>query len=162
MKPALNCLIPLSSALWLTMVVVKCPLWYDCGLYLKWCSHRTSAINLGGKTLKIWYPTRPKTCCNCGSGDHMVKDCNSMCCHSCECPSHQLGTICKSNKHQLNECPFAVYSASEKKVLYTVVWQALPQCILSQWKQIAPLYLASDDQVMFAGNGLNKLISWDT
>lgn len=82
--------------------------------------HVPSTINLAGEFLRIWYPTQPKTCRNCGSDEHMVKDCDSMRCFNCEQPGHHsrncelpvLCTVCKDGEHDLNNCPFVLYSAN--------------------------------------------------
>ena len=82
--------------------------------------HIPSTINLAGKFIRVWYPTQPKTCRNCGSDEHMVKDCDSMRCFNCEQPGHHsrdcelpvLCTLCKDAEHDLNNCPFVLYSAN--------------------------------------------------
>lgn len=82
--------------------------------------HVPSTINLAGEFLRIWYPTQPKTCRNCGLDEHMVKDCDSMRCFNCEQPGHHsrncelpvLCTVCKDGEHDLNNCPFVLYSAN--------------------------------------------------
>ena len=82
--------------------------------------HIPSSIFVAGDILRVWYPTQPKTCRNCGSEDHMVKDCNSTRCHNCEepghsktdCPELPLCTVCMSPEHDLITCPFVVYSAN--------------------------------------------------
>ena len=79
-----------------------------------------SIINLAGELLRVWYPSRPKTCRNCGSKDHMVKDCNSVRCHNCEQPGHHkddcgeplLCAVCKDHAHPFSECPFVLYRAN--------------------------------------------------
>ena len=79
-----------------------------------------SIINLAGEYVRVWYPNQPKTCRNCGSPDHLVKDCNSVRCFNCEQPGHRLEnceepskcTVCKSVDHRLAECPFILFSAN--------------------------------------------------
>lgn len=79
-----------------------------------------SIINLAGELLRVWYPSQLKTCRNCGSKDHMVKDCSSVCCHNCEQPGHNkdecgeplLCAVCKDHAHSFSECPFVRYSAN--------------------------------------------------
>ena len=79
-----------------------------------------STINLAGEFIRVWYPTQPKTCRNCGSDEHMVKDCDSMRCFNCEQSGHHsrdcelpvLCTLCKDADHDLNNCPFVLYSAN--------------------------------------------------
>ena len=79
-----------------------------------------SIINLAGEYVRVWYPNQPKTCRNCGSPDHLVKDCSSVRCFNCERPGHRLEecqeepkcTVCKSEEHRLAECPFVLYSAN--------------------------------------------------
>ena len=43
-----------------------------------------SIINLAGKFIRVWYPNQPKTCRNCRSKDHLVKDCSPFRCLNCE------------------------------------------------------------------------------
>lgn len=82
--------------------------------------HVPSTINLASEFIRIWYPTQPKTCRNCGSDEHMVKHCDSMRCFNCEQPGHHsrncelpvLCTVCKDGEHDLNNCPFVLYSAN--------------------------------------------------
>ena len=42
--------------------------------------HIPNIINVGGEIIRILYLKQPKTCRNCGSPDHLVKDCNTTCC----------------------------------------------------------------------------------
>ena len=77
-------------------------------------------INLGGEIIRVWYPSQPKTCRNCGSPDHLVKDCDSTRCFNCEKPGHRVEqcdeprkcTICLSEDHELTGCPFVIHSAN--------------------------------------------------
>ena len=79
-----------------------------------------SIINLAGELLRVWYPNQPKTCRNCGSKDHMAKDCNLVRCHNCEQPGHHkddcseplLCAVCKDHAHPFSECPYVMYSAN--------------------------------------------------
>ena len=79
-----------------------------------------SIINLAGELLRVWYPNQPKTCRNCGSKDHMVKDCNSVRCHNCEQPGHHMDdcselllcAVCKDHAYPFSECPYVMYSAN--------------------------------------------------
>ena len=48
--------------------------------------HIPSIINLAGKFIWVWYPSQPKTCRNCRSEDHLVKDCSPVRCLNCEQP----------------------------------------------------------------------------
>lgn len=52
--------------------------------------HIPSIINLAGEYVRVWYPNQPKTCRNCGSQDHLVKDCSSVRCFNCEKSGHRL------------------------------------------------------------------------
>ena len=78
-----------------------------------------SILNLAGELVRIWYPNQPKTCRNCGSPDHLVKECQSVRCFNCERPGHRAEqceeprrcSICRSDEHRLPECPFLRYSA---------------------------------------------------
>ena len=82
--------------------------------------HIPSTINLAGEFIRVWYPSQPKTCRNCGSEDHLVKDCSSVRCFNCERPGHRVEnceepakcTVCKADDHQLADCPFVLYSAN--------------------------------------------------
>lgn len=82
--------------------------------------HIPSTINLAGEFIRVWYPSQPKTCRNCGSEDHLVKDCSSVRCFNCERPGHRAEnceesvkcTVCKADDHQLAVCPFVLYSAN--------------------------------------------------
>lgn len=82
--------------------------------------HIPSSINIAGEFIRVWYPTQPKTCRNCGAEDHIAKDCASMRCFNCERPGHHvdecgepsLCSVCKDADHQLNECPYVLYSAN--------------------------------------------------
>lgn len=82
--------------------------------------HIPNVINLAGEFIRIWYPSQPKTCRNCGSPDHLVKDCNTTRCFNCEKSGHRLEqctegrkcTVCLADDHQLSECPFIVHSAN--------------------------------------------------
>ena len=84
------------------------------------CRHIPSTINLAGEFIRVWYPSQPKTCRNCGSEDHLVKDCSSVRCFNCERPGHRAEnceepakcTVCKADDHQLADCPFVLYSAN--------------------------------------------------
>ena len=79
-----------------------------------------STINLAGEFLRIWYPSQPKTCRNCGAEDHIAKDCDSVRCFNCERPGHRSRDceeitycpVCKGDDHVLAVCPFVVYSAN--------------------------------------------------
>lgn len=79
-----------------------------------------STINLAGEFLKVWYPSQPKTCRNCGAEDHIAKDCDSVRCFNCERPGHRSRdceeivycSVCKGDDHVLTVCPFVVYSAN--------------------------------------------------
>ena len=99
-------------------------------------SHIPSLIHIAGDSLRIWYPSQPKTCRNCGSEDHMVKDCNSTRCFNCEksghaktdCPEGPLCSVCLSPDHVLIDCPFVVYSANvEVQTTTTPKHQAKPK-----------------------------------
>ena len=82
--------------------------------------HIPSIINLAGEFVRVWNPNQPKTCRNCGSCDHLVKDCSSTRCFNCEKPGHRSEkcpedpkcTCCKSEDHKLADCPFIKYSAN--------------------------------------------------
>ena len=82
--------------------------------------HIPSIINLAGEYVRVWYPNQPKTCRNCGSPDHVVKDCTSVRCFNCERPGHRLEnceeepkcTACKSEDDRLADCPFVLFSAN--------------------------------------------------
>lgn len=82
--------------------------------------HIPSIINLAGEYVLVWYPNQPKTCRNCGSQDHLLKDCSSVRCFNCEKSGHRLEnceepptcTACKSEDHRLADCPFVKYSAN--------------------------------------------------
>ena len=88
--------------------------------------HIPSIVNLAGEIIRVWYPNQPKTCRNCGSMDHLVKDCSSVRCFNCECPGHRMEDceeapkcgVCKADDHQMADCPFILHSAnvdSDKK-----------------------------------------------
>ena len=82
--------------------------------------HIPSVVNLAGELVRIWYPNQPKTCRNCGSPDHLVKECQSVRCFNCECPGHRAElctqpkrcTICREDGHEVQNCPFLIYSAN--------------------------------------------------
>ena len=69
-----------------------------------------STINLAIELLKIWYPSQPKTCRNCGAEDYIAKDCDSVCCFNCE--EITYFPVGKGDDHVLAVCPFLVYSAN--------------------------------------------------
>ena len=79
-----------------------------------------SVVNLAGEFVRIWYPNQPKTCRNCGSPDHLVRECQSVRCFNCERPGHRAEqceepkrcSICRAEDHRLQECPFLRYSAN--------------------------------------------------
>ena len=82
--------------------------------------HIPNTINLASEFLKIWDPSQPKMCRNCGSEDHLAKDCDSTRCFNCERPGHHsrdceelfFCPVCKGDDHLLAVCPFLVYSAN--------------------------------------------------
>lgn len=82
--------------------------------------HILSVINLAGEYVRVWYPNQPKSCRNCGSLDHLARDCSSARCFNCENPGHCTEkceedpkcTCCKSDEHRLADCPFVKYSAN--------------------------------------------------
>lgn len=82
--------------------------------------HIPSTINLAGEFLRIWYPNQPKTCRNCGSEDHLAKDCSSVRCFNCEQPGHSTQncgeppkcTVCRAEDHRLGDCPYVHFSAN--------------------------------------------------
>ena len=69
--------------------------------------HIPSIINLAGKFIWVWYPSQPKTCRNCRSEDHLVKD--------CEQPGHRLEN-CEVVRPKIvdcpGDCPFALFGAN--------------------------------------------------
>lgn len=81
--------------------------------------HIPSVLNLAGEIVRVWYPNQPKSCRNCGSLDHLVRDCQSTCCFNCEKPGHRSEKCqeepkcmcCKSEEHKLADCPYVKYSA---------------------------------------------------
>ena len=93
------------------------------GVRTAWMSlnrHISSINNLTGKFIRVWYPNQPKTCRNCDSEDHLVKDCSSVRCLNCEqsgyrsenCKESPKCTVCRAEDHQLGDCPFALLSAN--------------------------------------------------
>lgn len=46
-------------------------------------------VSVAGEVVRIWYPDQPKSCRNCGSEDHLAKDCQSVRCFNCEKPGHR-------------------------------------------------------------------------
>ena len=52
---------------------------------------------IAGEFVRFWYPSQPKTCCKCGSEDHLAAACKSQRSFNCERPSH-----CTSNVHSSN------------------------------------------------------------
>ena len=82
--------------------------------------HIPAISNLVGEPVRIWYPSQPKTCRNCGNRDHMVKDCASVRCSNCEQPGHRaddceqllLCGVCKAHDHPMAECHYVLYSAN--------------------------------------------------
>ena len=67
-------------------------------------------INLAGKFIWVCYPSQPKTCRNCRSENHFVKDCSPVRCLNCEQPGHRLenceespkSTVCKAEDRRLS------------------------------------------------------------
>lgn len=43
---------------------------------------------IAGEFVRFWYPSQPKTCCNCGSEDHLAAACKSQRSFNCERPGH--------------------------------------------------------------------------
>ena len=82
--------------------------------------HIPNIINVGGEIIRVWYSNQPKTCRNCGSPDHLVKDCNTTRCFNCEKPGHRVEeceeprrcTVCHEESHELTCCPFVIHSAN--------------------------------------------------
>ena len=82
--------------------------------------HIPNLVSIAGKLVRIWYPSQPKTCRNCGADDHLAKDCNSMWCFNCEksghvaseCPSPIVCSLCLDDEHGLGDCPFYLFSAN--------------------------------------------------
>ena len=82
--------------------------------------HIPNIINVAGEIIRIWYPNQPKTCRNCGSPDHLVKDCDSTRCFNCEKPGHRTNqceevrkcSVCLAEDHQIAGCPFVIHSAN--------------------------------------------------
>ena len=82
--------------------------------------HIPSILNPAGEIVRVWYPNQPKTCRNCGSTDHLAKECSSARCFNCEKPGHRTEkcdiepkcSCCKSDDHRLADCPFVKYSAN--------------------------------------------------
>lgn len=82
--------------------------------------HIASTINLAGEFICVWYPSQPKTCHNCGSEDHLVKDCSYVRCFNCErlghhtenCEEPAKCTVCKADNHNLADFPFVLKSAN--------------------------------------------------
>ena len=82
--------------------------------------HIPSIINLAGEFIRIWYPNQPKPGRNCGSKDHLVKNCSSVRCLNCEQPGHHFDDcsellmcgMCKGFDHSIADCPYVIYSAN--------------------------------------------------
>ena len=47
-----------------------------------------SFASVAGEPIRVCYPNQPKTCRNCSSEDHVVKECSSVCCFNCDTPGH--------------------------------------------------------------------------
>ena len=77
-------------------------------------------VCIAGELVRIWYPSQPKMCRNCGADDHLAKDCDSMRCFNCEksghfageCPLPIVCSICLDDDHDLGDCPFFLFSAN--------------------------------------------------
>ena len=84
------------------------------------CRHIPNIINVAGEIIRIWYPNQPKMCRNCGSPDHLVKECNSTRCFNCKKPGHRTDqcdevrkcSVCLAEDHQMAGCPFVIHSAN--------------------------------------------------
>ena len=71
--------------------------------------HIPSTICVVGDIMRIWYPSQPKTCRNCGSEDHIAKECSSTRCFNCkepghtkfQCPEPTLCSVCMQGDHEL-------------------------------------------------------------
>ena len=68
----------------------------------------------------IYYENQPRTCCRCGSKDHLANYCKSPRCLNCdksghridECPEWPLCNVCFSEDHNKSYCPFIIFSAN--------------------------------------------------
>lgn len=86
--------------------------------------HVPSIINLAGELIRIWYPSQPKTCRNCGGRDHLAKNCASVRCLNCEQPGHRseeceeslMCGVCKAFDHSMADCPYVLFSANVSSV----------------------------------------------
>ena len=75
---------------------------------------------IAGEFVRFWYPSQPKTCCNCGSEDHLAAACKSQRSFNCERPGHcakqcdmpALCRVCLADSHETSTCPFNYYSSN--------------------------------------------------
>lgn len=91
----------------------------------------SSTTRIVGEFIRLWNAGQPKTCKHCGDLGHLMKDCISVHCFSCEKAGHRAEdceepdtcSICRSYNHRESHCPYLVSSSNiESEILEYVSW----------------------------------------